>query len=81
MRINRIQRFDKISGLVVQTNKISPYETQSPPLETLQEDIEGDETLENLDYEDYPEFDEPPIPKNLVLDTNISPTLLEKEVV
>jgi len=81
MRINRIQRFDKISGLNVQTDRLdTSYETRSIPVETLQEDIEGDETLENLDYEDYPEFDEPPIPKNLVLDTNISPTLLEKEV-
>ena len=80
MRINRIQRFDKISGLNVQVDKITPYETRSIPIQTLQEDIEGDQTLENLDFEDYPEFDEPPIPKNLVLDTNISPTLLEKEV-
>ena len=80
MRINRIQRFDKISGLNVQVDKITPYETRSIPIQTLQEDIEGDQTLENLDFEDYPKFDEPPIPKNLVLDTNISPTLLEKEV-
>jgi hypothetical protein len=80
MRINRIQRFDKISGLIVQSDKIIPYETKRIPLESLEGDMAGDETLEDLDFGDYPLFEEPPIPQTKVLDLNVSPTALEKEI-
>ena len=85
MRINRIQRFDKISGLVIQDKKLGDitYETQSPPLETLQEPFPEDATPDNIDdltFEDIQEFPDIPIPQTKVLDANISPTKVKKEI-
>ena len=85
MRINRIQRFDKISGLNVQSDKIIPYvhETLDVPLETLQEPFPEDATPDNIDdltFEDIQEFPDIPLPQTKVLDLNVSPAPLQKEI-